>query len=115
MLCFLIFCSGFVSFLSCSVVLFGFLGLVTVQPVFQPGDGGAEVVAELEQEVDVVEVLTAAEAMGQVVLGVDGGFHLAAVRAEKSEVALGEFGRRGLVVEGGDRDLHGQVVADSTQ
>lgn len=48
----------------------GFLGLVTQQPLFQERDGGAEVVAEPHQEVDVVEVLTAAEAVGEIVLGV---------------------------------------------
>lgn len=86
------------------VIHIGFLGLVTEQPVFQQGDCGVEGVAESDQEVDVIKVLTAAEAVGKVVLGVDGGLHLAAVRAEEAEVALTEFGWRGLVAEGGDCD-----------
>ena len=94
---------------------FGLLGLVTQQPVFQERDGGGEGVTELNQEVDVVEVLAAAEAVGEVVLGVDGGLHLAAVRAEEAEVALDVLGRRGFVAEGGEGDRHGQVVTDSTQ
>ena len=93
----------------------GALGLVAQQPLFQLSDGGAEGGAELDQEIDVVEVLTAAEAVGEVVLGVDGGFHLAAVGAEEAEIALAPFGRRGLVAQRGHRDWHGQIVADSTQ
>ena len=41
--------------------------------MLQDGDGGAEFVAEREQQVDVVEVFVAMEAMGEVVARVDGG------------------------------------------
>src|SRR5216683_4508501 len=48
-------------------LLFGLLGLVSVEPSFEQGDGGAEVVVECEQQVDVVEVFLAGEAVGEVV------------------------------------------------
>ena len=57
----------------------------------QQGDGGAEVVVEGHQQVDVVEVLLAAEAVGEVVARVDRGPHLAAVRAEEAEVVAANF------------------------
>ena len=39
----------------------------------QDADGGFEVVAEGQQQVDVVEVFLAAEAVSEVVSGIDGG------------------------------------------
>jgi hypothetical protein len=74
-----------------------------------------EVVVELEEEVDVVEVFLAIEAVGEVVAGVDGGAHFAAVGAEEAEVACEHFGRRSLAAEGGDGDGHWQVIAKSAQ
>ena len=94
---------------------FGLMGLVLFEPAFEQGDGGAEVVAEGEEEVDVVEVFVAAEAVGEVVAGVDGGAHFAAAWAEEAEVAFADFGRRPLAAESGDGDGHGQVVADSAE
>lgn len=55
----------------------GPLGLVVVGPAFEEGNGGAEVVVEGEEQVDVVEVLLAAEVVGKVVAWVDGGVHFA--------------------------------------
>ena len=86
-----------------------------VEPAFEDGDGGAEVVAERHQQVDVVEVFLAAEAVGEVVAGVDGGEHLGAVGAEETEVAFAELRRRPIAAEGGDGDAHRQVVADAPQ
>ena len=63
--------------------LFGLLGLVLVEPTFEQDDGGAEVVVECEQQVDVVEVFLAGEAVGEVVAWVDGGAHFAAAWAEE--------------------------------
>src|SRR5713226_7930178 len=96
-------------------LLFGLLGLVSVEPTFEQGDGGAEVVVECEQQVDVVEVFLAAEAVGEVVAWVDGGAHFAAAWAEEAEVAFAHFGWRPLAAEGGDGDGHGQVVAQAAQ
>ena len=55
--------------------------LVLDEPCFEDGDGGLEVVSQFDQQVDVVEVCLAAEAMGEVVSRVDGGSHLCAVGA----------------------------------
>src|SRR5271165_5305799 len=94
----------------------GFLsGLVLLEPAFEQGDSGGKVVVEGEQQVDVVEVLLAAEAVREVVAGVDGSAHFAAVWAEEAEVAFAHFGGRPLAAEGGDGDGHGQVVAQSAQ
>ena len=44
-------------------LLAGQLGLVLVEPAFEEGDGGAEVVVERDEQVDVVEVFLATEAV----------------------------------------------------
>ena len=77
----------------------------------QDRDSGFEVVAEGHEEVDVVEILLAAEAMGEVVARVDGGEHFLAMRTEEAESSFAAFGRRAIGAEGGDGDGHGQVVA----
>lgn len=67
-------------------------GLMALQPGFEDGDGSAEVVAEGDEQIDVVEVLQTREAVGEVVAWVDGGLHFVAVRAEEeSSVADMEF------------------------
>ena len=81
----------------------------------QEGDGGAEVVVERHEQVDVVEVLLAAEAVGEVVAWIDGGAHLAAAGTEEAEVAFAHLRRRPVAAEGGDGDRHRQVVADAAQ
>ena len=86
-----------------------------VEPAFEEGDGGVEVVVEGEQQVDVVEVFVAREAMSEIVAWVDGGAHFAAAWAEEAEVAFAHFGGRPFPAEGGDGDGHGQVVADAAQ
>ena len=63
-----------------------FSGFVFFEPAFEQGDGGEEVVVEFDQEVDVVEVFLAAEAVGEVVAWVDGGALFAAVGADETEV-----------------------------
>ena len=90
-------------------------GLVFVEPAFEEGDGGGKVVVEGEQQVDVVEVFLAAEAVGQVVAWVDRGTHFAAARTEEAEVAFAHFGRRSLAAQAGDGHGHGQVVAQATE
>ena len=76
----------------------------------QDADGGYEVVAHDEKQVDIVEVLGAAEAMSKVVAWVDGGEHLFAMRAEEAVASFAAFGRRAIGAEGGDGDGHGQVI-----
>jgi hypothetical protein len=44
---------------------FGLLGLVLVEPALEEGDGGEDVVVELEREADLVEVYLAREAVGE--------------------------------------------------
>ena len=96
-------------------VLPGLRGLVLREPAFEEGDSGEEVIVEGEEQVDVVEVLFAREAVGEVVARVDGGAHLAAAWADEAEVAFAHFARGSLAAEGGDGDGHGQVVANATQ
>ena len=66
----------------------GLLGLVLSEPAFEEGDSGEEVIVEGEEQVDVVEVLFAREAVGEVVARVDGGAHLAAAWADEAEVPV---------------------------
>ena len=81
---------------------------MTVEPLFEDFDCGGEVVAEFEEEVDVVEVSSGAEAVGEVVSRVDGDAQSSAARAEEAEVAFEGFGRwRGgaeVGANGADRD-----------
>ena len=67
-----------------------------IEPEREDLDGGAEVVAEGDQQVDVVEVLLAAEAVGEVVARVDEGFEFTAGGTEEAEVAFAPFGGRPL-------------------
>ena len=59
------------------------LGLVLVEQSCEENDGIAEVVVDGEEQVDVVEVFLAREAVGEVVAWVDGGAHFAAAGAEE--------------------------------
>src|SRR6185437_7804289 len=86
--------------------LFGLLRLVAVEPALQQEDGVAEAVALGEQQVDVVEVLLATEAVGEVVTRVDRGKHLAAAGAQKAEVTLAHLRRRARAAQGGDGHRH---------
>ena len=52
-------------------------GLAIVEPAFDESDGGGKVAAEFEQQVDVVEVRVAMEAVGEVVPEVHAGEHFA--------------------------------------
>lgn len=80
-------------------------------------DGLLEVVSGGDQEVDVVEVFSATEAMGEVVARVDGGLEFAAVRAEKTKTAFAAFGVRRAGAQASDdttsdcrRSLHNRKV-----
>src|SRR5476651_1785976 len=73
---------------------FGLLGLVLVEHAFQESDGIAEAVVELDEQVDVVDILSAVEAVGEVVARVDGGAHFAAMGTDETEVTFADFGRR---------------------
>ena len=91
------------------------LGLELVEPAFEEGHGGEEVVAEKDEQVDVVEVFLAAKAVGEVVARVDGGAHFAAAWAEEAEAAFAHFRWRALLAECLDGDGHGQIVANAAQ
>ena len=71
---------------------FGLLPFVLLEPAAQQRDGGDEVVAQGDEQVDIVEVLLAAEAVRQIISGVDGGPLFAAVGADEAEIALTHFG-----------------------
>ena len=90
-------------------------GFMSFEPGFKDDNGGTEVVAERQEQVDVVEVFLAAEAVGEVVAWVDGGEHFAAVGAEEAEVAVAPFCGWPVAAEGGDGDGHGQMVANSAE
>jgi hypothetical protein len=96
-------------------IAFGQPALVPLEPALQDSNSGLKVVSDDPEEVDVVEVGLATEAMGEVVAWVDRGEHFAAAWAEEAEVALAPFGGRTVGTEGGDDDGHGQVVANSAQ
>src|SRR5262249_17630393 len=95
--------------------LAGLLGLVLIEPALEEGDGGAEVIVEGDEQVDVIEVFLTCKTVGEVIAWVDGGAHFAAVWADEPVVTFADFGRRPFAAEGGDGDGHGQVVAKATQ
>src|SRR5271154_467446 len=76
------------------------VALVFFEQAFQQGDGIEEGIVELDEQVDVVEVFLAAEAVGQVVLRVDSGPHFAAMRAQEAEVAIAHFRGRTVAARG---------------
>ena len=67
-------------------------------------------VTELDQQVDVVEVLLATEAVSQVFARVDGGTHFTATGTQKAEVAFAPFGGRPLPPQGGDHDRRARLA-----
>jgi len=96
-----------------TVFRFGTSGLVSIEPLLEEFDGGGEVVAEFDEQIDVVEVSATAEAVGEVVTRIDGGAQFAAARAEEAEVAFEVFGRGRGVAEVSDGDVHGEMVAEA--
>lgn len=89
--------------------------LVLVEPLGEDVGGGLEVVAEGDQEIDVVVVSLAAEAMGEIVARVDGGAQLAAVGTEEAEVTFEVLGGWRLVAETPEGDFHRQRIANGPQ
>ena len=86
-----------------------------VQQSFEECDGGEKIVAECAEQVDIVEISVAGEAVGEVVAGVHGGEQFAAARAEEDEASVAEFRGRPIAAEGSDGGGHRQVVADAPQ
>ena len=74
-----------------------------------------EVVALDHHQVDVVEVLAAAEAVGKIVAWIDCRTQFFAAGTEESKVAIAMFRRWTVAAEPHDRELHGQVVADRSE
>jgi hypothetical protein len=88
-------------------------GLVTFEPAFEDRDGGGEVVAEYHQQVDVVEIGVAMEAVSEVVAWVDHGLHFVAVRALEAEATFTSFPAGTVTAQARDGHRHGQIVANS--
>src|SRR5277367_2432640 len=86
-----------------------------LEPAFEQTDRGGKLVVERDQQIDIVEILLAAETVGQVVAWVDRGQHFAAARTEEAEIAFAHLSRRSLAAQGGDGHGHGQIVAQPTQ
>ena len=76
------------------------------EPSFEKCDGGVEVVPKHPQQIDVVEVFMAGEAVSQIVFRIDVNEHFAAVRAEEDEAAVADFRRRPLAPKRGDGGGH---------
>ena len=70
---------------------FGVTPEVVSQPLLEQFDGREEVVVEAHQQVDVVDVAAATEAVGQVGAGVDRAAEFSAAGTEEAEVALELF------------------------
>ena len=68
-----------------------------------------------EQQVDVVDVLAATEAMGEVVAGIDGGAEFTAVVADETETTVNVFGVRAFAIQLLDDEGHGQIVTQGPQ
>jgi len=64
------------------------LSLVLPQPAFEKCDSVGEAVVERQQQVDIVEVPSAPEAMCQVVPWVHGNEHVATRRAQEDETSV---------------------------
>ncbi len=62
-----------------------------LEPPFEQSNGGVEVVPKHPQQVDVVEVFMAGEAVSQVVFRIDVNEHFAAVRAEEDGREKGDI------------------------
>ena len=89
--------------------------LVLPQPSFENVDRGQEVVAVDHHQIDVVEVLTAAEAVGEVVAWIDGRTQFFAGGTLKSKVVVALLCNGTVATESGDGERHWQVVTDRPQ
>ena len=83
--------------------------------MFEDLDGRGEVVTEGHQEVDVVEVSAATEAVSQIIAWVDRGAKLAAFEADEAEVAFELLGDGSLSSELANRDFHRQFVPNRSE
>ncbi len=92
------------------LLAFNILRSIFVEQACEEIDGAEEVVIESEQEVDVVVIFVAVEAVSEIVSWVDGGAHFAAVGAEEAEVAIAHFRRQPFASQTGDSKRHGQIV-----
>lgn len=88
---------------------------VRVKPLLEQGHGRLEFISDQQQEIDVVDIPAAVEAMGEVVAGIDGGEKFAAVGANEAQPAFDAFGARSGAAQALQRDVHGQVVAQGMQ
>ena len=70
---------------------FGQSRFVAFEPATEDFNGTAEVVAEFDEQKDVVDVPRTGEAVGEVVARVDRGLHFAAAGARKDEVGFALF------------------------
>ena len=74
------------------------------EPATEDFNGTAEVVAEFDEQVDVVDVPRTGEAVGEVVARVHDGLHLTTVGALEAEAAFAPFSYGSVGTEGGDSD-----------
>lgn len=88
---------------------------IRVKPLLEQRHGRLEFVTGQKQEIDVVDIPGAVEAMGEVVAGIDGGEKFAAVGTNEAQPAFDAFGARSGAAQTLQRDVHGQVVAQDAQ
>ena len=89
--------------------------LVLDEPFAEDGGGCFEVVAEFDEQIDVVEVGLTTEAVGEVVARVERGLQFAALRAEEAEIPFNLLGGWTMLAELADGHVHRQIVADRTE
>ena len=85
------------------------------EPFAQGRGGGFEVVSDCDEQIDVVEVGFATEAMGEVVSRVERGLQFSAPRAEEAEISFDLLGGRRMLAELADGHVHRQIVADRAE
>jgi len=76
-------------------------------------DGLTKAITESDHEVDVVDVLTAGEAVGEVVARIDDGLEVATVRADETKAAFDGLGVGRFVTQLLEGERHRQVVAQA--
>jgi hypothetical protein len=89
--------------------------LVLSEPLLEQVDGRDEVPTEGHQDVDIVPVAIATEAVSQIVAWIHGGSKFFATGTLKTEVAFDLLRDGTVLAKPLNGDLHRQVVANRTQ
>jgi hypothetical protein len=91
------------------------IATVLMQPTAEDLNRWQEVVALRQHQINVIEILSAAKAVSEIVFRIHRRTQFPAARTLKAEVAVYLLRDRTVLTKSNNRQLHRQVVADRAQ